>query len=243
MKLIRLAALAMGLISLGGCAAGSVAISKRNLEVSNKMSSTVFLTPSSAKTVYVDVRNTSDKPNFNLGPQITAAVRARGYEIVADPEAAQYRLQANVLSVGQTSQTAAQAATTGGFGTPVDGAIAGLATAAALNGNLSGRSLGAVGLAAGAADFIAGNMVKDVYFTAIVDVQISEKSKHPMQVSGEMKVQQGSASQQTVTYTDETNYAAYRTRVVSYANKVNLKWEEAEPRLIDGLAQSISGVF
>ncbi|WP_199039814.1 MULTISPECIES: complement resistance protein TraT [unclassified Dyella] len=243
MNLIRGLLLAVALISLGGCAAGSVAISKRNLDVQNKMSETVFLTPSATKTVYVDVRNTSDKPNFNFGAQLKASLQGRGYTLVDDPEAAQYQLQANILQVGQVSQTAAQAATVTGFGSPLDGAIAGAATAAALNGNLSGRSIGAVGIAAGAADFIASNMVKDVYFSAVVDVQVSERTKGPVHVNGEQNLKQGTSGGDRVTYDEQTNYKRYRTRVISTANKVNLKWDEAEPVVLGGLTQSISGLF
>lgn len=243
MNLIRGLFLAVALVTLGGCAAGQVAISKRTLEVQNKMSETVFLTPSATKTVFVDVRNTSDKPNFNFGTQLKSVLQGRGYTLVDDPEAAQYQLQANVLQVGQVSQTAAQAATVTGFGSPLDGAIAGAATAAALNGNLSGRSIGAVGLAAGAADFIASNMVKDVYFSAIVDVQVSERTKAPVHVNGEQNLKQGTSGGDRVTYDEQTNYKRYRTRVTSTANKANLKWEESEPALSSGIAQSIGGMF
>lgn len=243
MNLIRGLFLAVALVTLGGCAAGQVAISKRSLDVQVKMSETVFLTPSATKTVFVDVRNTSDKPNFNFGTQLKSALQSRGYTLVDDPDAAQYQLQANILQVGQVSQTAAQAATVTGFGSPLDGAIAGAATAAALNGNLSGRSIGAVGLAAGAADFIASSMVKDVYFSAVVDVQVSERTKGPVHINGEQNLKQGTSGGDRVTYDEQTNYKRYRTRVVSTANKVNLHWEEAEAPIVSGLTQSVGGMF
>lgn len=246
MKIIRAIAL-LGLLgsflALGGCAATQVAISKHQLVVQNKMSESVFLTPTADKTVYVDVRNTTDKPNFTFDAPVKAAIEARGYRVVSNPDDAHFMLQANVLQVGQSSQTASQAGFGGGFGTPLDGALTGVAAAAAMNGNISGRGLGAIGLAAGAADFIAGSMVKDVYYSAIVDIQISERTKSTVHVNGEQHLAQGSSGDELQTYDETSNFKRYRTRVLSSANKVNLKWEEAEPVIIRGLTQSVSGIF
>lgn len=51
---------------LSGCGAMSTAIKKRNLEVKTQMSETVWLTPSSDKTVWLQVKNTSDKDMSGL---------------------------------------------------------------------------------------------------------------------------------------------------------------------------------
>ncbi|MFZ1428832.1 MAG: complement resistance protein TraT, partial [Geminicoccaceae bacterium] len=106
------------MLALSGCAAGSTAIAKRNLDVQTKMSDTIFLDPVSPdqRTVYVDVKNTSDKPDLDLAPQIRAAIAARGFRVVDDPRAAQFVLQANVLQAGRSSETAAEAASGSGFG-------------------------------------------------------------------------------------------------------------------------------
>ena len=59
---------ALGL-ALSGCAATSTAVAKRNLDVQTKMSDTIFLDPVTPdeRTVYVDVRNTSDQPGLDIG--------------------------------------------------------------------------------------------------------------------------------------------------------------------------------
>ncbi|UJJ60417.1 complement resistance protein TraT [Rhodanobacter denitrificans] len=243
MKILGSIALLGALLTLGGCAATQVAISKHELVVQNKMSESVFLTPTADKTVYVDVRNTTDKPNFTFDAQVKSAIERRGYRVVTNPDEAHFMLQANVLQVGQSSQTASQAGFGGGFGSPLDGALTGMAAAAALNGNIGGRGIGAIGLAAGAADFIAGSMVKDVYFSAIVDIQISERTNSAVHVNGEQHLAQGSSGDERVTYDETTNFKRYRTRILSSANKVNLKWEDAEPVIIAGLTQSVSGIF
>ena len=55
------AAIAAASLMLSGCSAMSTAIKKRNLDVKTQMSQTVWLEPSSQKTVYLQVRNTSDR--------------------------------------------------------------------------------------------------------------------------------------------------------------------------------------
>ena len=49
--------------------------------------------------MYVEVRNTSDKPEFNLSPTVKAAIQQKGYTVTNDPTKAHYRLQANVRSI------------------------------------------------------------------------------------------------------------------------------------------------
>ena len=66
---------------LAGCAATTTAISKRNLDVQTKMTESIFLDPVPAdqRTVYVQVRNTSDKPDFDIEPAVRSAIESRGY--------------------------------------------------------------------------------------------------------------------------------------------------------------------
>ena len=79
-------AVALGL-ALSGCAAASTAVAKCNLDVQTKMSDTIFLDPVAPdeRTVYVDLRNTSDKPGLDIGPQVRSAVEARGFRTIAVP--------------------------------------------------------------------------------------------------------------------------------------------------------------
>ena len=112
---------------LAGCAATHVAIAKRNLEVSTRMSDAVFLDPvgGDKRTAFIYVRNTSDRPNFDIETPLKSAIAGRGYRIVDDPDEAHFKLQAQVLSVSKMSVTAAEAALGAGYG----GAIAGVAAA------------------------------------------------------------------------------------------------------------------
>ena len=107
---------------------------------------------------------------------LKAAIAGKGYRILDDPDAAHFKLQAQVLKVTKADPTAAAAALNAGYG----GAIAGMAVGATIGGannNLRGAGIGAGALAGGLAGTIADAMVKDVTYIAITDVQISQQTK------------------------------------------------------------------
>ena len=82
------------------------------------MSDAVFLDPvaSDKRTLFVQVRNTSDQPSFTIEPALKAAIAGKGYRIVDDPDRATFKLQAQILSVAKTDPTAAAAALSAGYG-------------------------------------------------------------------------------------------------------------------------------
>lgn len=237
--------LAISVLSLSGCAATHVAISKRELDVQTKMSATVFLDPvaSSQRSVLVQIRNTSDKPNFDIQHDISSALQAKGYRVVDDPEQAHYILQANILQVGKSDRSAAESALGGGYG----GGIAGGFTGAALSGMTggSGRNMLGAGLVGALVGTVADAAVKDVYYSAITDVQIKERlaKGKKAQLDSLHNLNQGTSGGTTVTYQDDTDFRAYQTRILSSANKVNLEFDEAAPALKQGLVRSLSGAF
>lgn len=236
---------AIGAVTLlSGCAATQVAISKRDLDVQTKMSDTIFLDPvgEDKRTVFVQVRNTSDKQDFDIANEVTSAVAAKGYRVVTDPDKAQYILQANILQVGKVSASAAQMSF-GGYGVPLTGAFAGAGIGAALGGN-TGGIIGA-GLIGGLVETVANAAVKDVYFSAITDIQIKSRQRSGVKSkeSSRHNLKQGNSGGTTVTYDEETDFRTYQTRIMSVANKVNLDFQEAASPLRGGLVRVISGVF
>lgn len=202
---------------LSGCAAIGTAIKHRDLRTQTLMSKSVFLdpVPNRQKTVFVQVHNTTDKPSFNFKPQLVSDLLAKGYRVKQDPSTAHYVLQVNILRVGRSSKTAASEMTGTGYGGALEGAAAG-ATTMAIAGNhvLAGGLVGAV------AGTVADNLVTDVNFSGVVDVKITEKRPA---AKGAHKV--------------------YKTRIATTADKVNLAFKQAEPKLETGLAHSISGIF
>lgn len=236
----RVASLALAFV-MTGCAATQTMISKRNLDVQNKMTDTVFLDPvsESKKTLYLQVRNTSDQSAFDLAAPLRAAIAAKGYRVVNRMDDANYMLQVNVLQVGKIDPSAAEKSFAGGYGSMVGSAAAG----AAIGGLSSGTGALAGGLAAGLISTIADAAVKDVTFTIITDVQISERSAVPVTERTNQRLQQGRSGTRDVTAQESSNWKRYQTRVMSTAEKVNLELPEALPPLTEGMTRSIAGIF
>ena len=234
---------------LSGCAAVHTSIAKKDLDVQTKMSDTIFLDPvePDRKIIYLNIRNTSDKINFDIVATVARALEGRGYRVTNDPKEAHYWLQVNVLSVEKASPTAAEAALRSGYGGSVSlGAAVGTAAGAAIDGWAGAGIGGLAGAAAfGIADTLAGAAVKDITFMAIIDVEIAERVADGVIIredrQQDAKQGIGGARRQTSTKVSDMN--KYRTRVVSTANKTNLIYEEAALELTNGLARSISGLF
>jgi hypothetical protein len=235
---------------LPGCAATTTAVAKRELDVQTKMTDTIFLDPVGPedRTVYVDVRNTSDKPDFDLGPAIRDAVAARGYRLVSDPRQAHFVLQANVLQAGRASETAAEAAYNGGFGSTVLGGAAGGAAGYGLGraGMGVNDAVAVVGgaLLGAAVSGLADAYVQDTTYTIVADVQVSERAPGTIVSQSEQAtIAQGNSGTLTQSSSGTSDRKRYRTRIVSTAEKVNLDWPEAAPQLVGGMTRSIAGIF
>jgi hypothetical protein len=228
-----------------GCAATQVALQYKDLDVQTKMSATIFLPPVSPdkKTLWVDVRNTSDK-DLDLAP-LSGLIAARGYRIVTNPDEANYRLQVNVLYVGKADPAAIEKSLYAGWGGPLAGTAAGAIAGAGIGRSPAGVGIGAgVGaLVGGAAELISGSLVKKVTYTMITDVQLSEKSATPVAQTQVANVQQGTATSVNQTVAEQSGWRLYQTRVASTAVKVNLEFEEARSPLTQGLLRSLSGVL
>ena len=249
LTVVRVAVGGLALMFLSGCAATEVMISKRNLDVQTKMSETVFLDPVGPEKMimHIQIRNTSDKDNFDIVAPLKEAMIKKGYRITEDPNKAYYRLQANILSVSKTDPTAAAAALNSGYG----GALAlgavlggGVGYAAggyggAIGGGLAGAALG------GVTELVTGALVKDVLFMVVTDIQLVEKAADGVIVrqDNQQSLKQGMGGSSQQSSSEVTKFKKYRTRVVSTANKANLEYEEAAPALTQGLTKSLSGLF
>ena len=228
-------------LALSGCSAMGTAIKKRNLEVKTQMSETIWLEPSNNKTVYLQIKNTSDKDMSGLQAKIASAVTSKGYQVVSNPDTAGYWIQANVLKADKMDLRESQGWLSRGYEGAVTGAALG-AGITAYNSSSAGATLG-VGLAAGLVGMAADAMVEDVNYTMITDVQIAERTKTQVQTDNVAVLRQGTSGAKVQTSTETGNQLKYQTRVVSNANKVNLKFPEAQPVLEDQLAKSIANIL
>ncbi|AGN88314.1 complement resistance protein TraT [Enterobacter sp. R4-368] len=243
MKLNKIAlyALALSVFTLTGCGAMSTAVKKRNLDVKTQMSETIWLEPTSDKTVFVQVRNTSDKDMSGLQSQIASELTAKGYRVTSSPDAAYFWVQANVLKADKMDLRQTQGFLSSGYEGGATAAALG-AGITAYNSSSAGATLG-VGLASGLVGLAADAMVEDVNYTMVTDLQISERSKATVTTDNVAALKQGTSGVKVQTSTEQGNRAKYQTRVVSSANKVNLKFDEAKPVLEAQLAKSIAGIM
>lgn len=241
----RFAALLLGAFALAACSAATTAISKRELDVQTRMSDSIFLDPlpPARRTVFVQVKNTSDRSDFDIEADVKSALLERGYQLVDNPDRAQYMLQANVLQAGENSVTAAEDAFSSGFGGALFGAAAGAVGTRAVTKD-TGSIIGG-GLIGAAVETAAGAFVKDVTFSAITDIQVSERAADGEVVTEtvEQNLGQGAGGSQILRASNTSNWKRYRTRVMSVANQANLEFDDAAPQLVAGLTRSIAGVF
>ncbi len=229
-------------IMLGGCTASKNIMQHASLKTETKMSSTIFLDPPltpQQRMVLLQIRNTSDKTGFNPKDKIVYKLTNYGYKITDDPNKAHYLLQANILKVGEAKPEDGNALL-GGYGAALEGAAVGGLVGLYSNNHMSPLTGGLAGAAIGA---IADSMIKNVTINVITDIQISEKTNAKVSEINNANLTQGTSGSKQVVSNETTNWKRYQTRIVSSANKVNLDFVTAEPELIDGLAQSISGIF
>ncbi|HIP12275.1 MAG TPA: hypothetical protein EYG73_06105 [Arcobacter sp.] len=219
------------------CAAQTL-IEKRNLEVSTKMSDSIFLDPVSPdeKIIYIKVRNTTDK-EIDIQTKLVDSFKNNGFIITNDPKEANFMVQANLLQIGKSTSRNVKSALNSAFG----GAMIGVGVASVSNSNVSGGGL--IGAAIG---FAAETMIKDIYITMITDVEIRQRALENETISEHSKLisKQGtSGKDEQIIRTKNVQWKKYRTRVVSVANQVNLNFKEAQPELVKALVKSISGII
>src|SRR5690606_24804857 len=108
------------------------------------------------------------------------------------------------------------------------------------------RALIAVAIIAGA-EYAGRQMVKDVYYTMITDIQVAERvspdSIALVEERSWQRLNQGDSGSADLLWERATDRRKYQARVISYANKANLKWEQAEASLYEGLVRSLAGIF
>lgn len=211
-------ALSILLIELSGCAAMSAQIHHSELSVESKMSNTIFLNPLNRANnkIYVEVKNTATEDLRYLTREIKANLLANNLNVVNDPKDAHNILQVNVLQFGaaKTSEEVWRSINSG-YGSVVTGALTGIGV-----GVLTGSSSWGVGVGLGVAvaSWLADEMVQDRAYSMIIDIQVSEQQ-------------------------NDKSWHKYTTRIATVADKVNLKFAEAKPVIVNQIAKEISGIF
>lgn len=242
---------------LGGCAAAQVAVSKKELDVQTKTSTSIFVDPvaKSKRKVYLEVRSgvmEFDRRAFKNFVKEQFSQGDNGYVLVDEPGHAHYFMSAYVLNLEKASPTAAQAALHSGYSGPA--AMRAGAAAGAMVGGLAGSrrdhrsAIGgaAVGSLVGAgASLVANSIVKDVTYMLVCDIQIKERARKGVygkkDTSIRTRVSDEGASSQT--FSEVVDKKEYRTRIVTTANKMNLQLAEAQDMMFQKTAYAMAGFF
>lgn len=259
---VRLMLIVAGL-SLSGCTAIHTSVNKRELDVQTRMSASIMMTPvePEQRTVFVQVRNSSSEPSFDLQQDIATAIGKRGYTVVDSPDAAHFWLQANVLSVAKEHPGELLAEFEHSLPlddiepiTPEPVVVSGNnhvhgGVHVVYGGNVDRRDIEKVLAAAliiGVTEWTANALVKDVYYTVLTDIQISERiegGEGLVHEAAEHTLQQGDSGDTVSFWSRDVPQRRYQTRILSVANQVNLDWTEAAPIVRERLARVLAGMF
>ncbi|WDE07948.1 complement resistance protein TraT [Thalassomonas viridans] len=238
------------LFTISGCAAVHDAIqtvvAKTNLNVETKMSETIFLdpVPKEQRTVFIELRNTSDKPGLNIKPAVLKAIKNKGYKVIDNPDDAHYWIQANIRQAGPSDPETAKKMLLLGYEEEPAGTVGAKAEA-----DTKDETQEAEEDSRFSDDEIAAfNLINDTFntfFSITTDLIISEKAKKDAEISerSKIEVKQKVAGDKTIVIKEKTDRKKYQTRIVSTASQMNLQFDEAQPALISGLSHTLSNLL
>ena len=225
------------LLIIGGCSSLETAVKKRNIETQTKISETIWLNPEfiTDKTIFIQVKNTS-MSDISIEKGLKNILVQKGYKIVNTPKTANYWLQINILKLEKLSLNTSDAALSG---------LTGAGIGALLGGYNTGSTNTAVawGLVGGALGILSDTLIDDTFYGMITDILVSERTPYKVKSSAISTTTQGTQGRNFSVSESSGNMNRYQTRVISTANKMNLKFEEAEPVLRAELLKAIGNIF
>ena len=178
------------ILLITGCANHMTLTKQQTTATSN----TIFLRPTADRTIYIETRNTSDRPNATLStlPQLLAA---KGFTVTANPDKAHFILQVTTVSAVKAKPgTTLDSLVAGGFGSVIGG---GAGAALALTGHGAGFIPSGAALGAGLG-FLASKATEDTQFGLIADAQIIECTKEVVEQSSPNRLRHHPVSQRIV---------------------------------------------
>jgi len=205
-------------------------------------SNTFFLPPTTANTVYIQARNSSDNQDVSMH-DLGARLTAKGYQVVQDHTAAHYILLANIVYCNITKpEMPVEAIVASGYGSGIGSSIMGglqgltsMASMAGPQGALVG-SAASMGLSAieGVGSMFNGpstpKMPDDVNYACVADLQITEQSA----TASELPASNAGSGKQS---------GVYQIRLAADVHQKKLNEAEATPLLQQRLSAAVAGNF
>jgi Enterobacterial TraT complement resistance protein len=207
-------------------------------------SNTFFLPPSTAKTIYIQTRNSSDNQGVSLN-DLGQRLTAKGYEIIQDPAAAHYIVLANIVYCNLTKpEMPVETMVAGGYGSGFGSSmmsglnsLTGMASMAGPQGAVAGAAasmgLSAIqGIGGAVGSLFSGpskpKMPNDVNYACVADLQITE---------------QGAAASVPPSKPDAPQPGVYQMRLAADVHQKKMNEEEATPLLQQKLSAAVAGNF
>lgn len=227
---MRILALAFSLCLMIGCSN----VIRSGLLNSNS----IFLPPSSDRTVYVELHNISENQQVTLSG-VATRLAAKGYQVVKNPEQARYWLQASIVychkaGMGVTAEQVVQS----GFGSGVGRGGTALAGMNPFMGggetvpDMTAMMAQMRSAMAGMGAPMGPPPEEGVLYLCAADVQVTERMKA------------GTAPQQTGQMPSGAGVSnVHRVRMVASVRQKQLRIEEATPIIQEKLSTGLAGLF
>ncbi|MEQ1626206.1 MAG: complement resistance protein TraT [Nitrospira sp.] len=212
-------------------------------------SNTIFLDPNTNRTVYTQLRNASENQQVTLN-ELNAKLTAKGYQLVKDPEQANYWIQAKIIychkaAEGVTPESVAKA----GAGAGVSSGGTTMASASDMSGGGMGAGMMGMGGMGGMPDINAmmrqamaggggfpGMQVQQapkedgVTYLCVTDVQITDRKL-------------GKTIGQPVSGQVTSSPKVQQMRMVGHVRQKDLDIPEATPIIQEKVNTGIAGLF
>jgi len=271
MKLIRFAQIgfvAVAVATTAGCATVSRGMGKiTDNKYAEARSGTVWVVPppqlepvGGSRTVYISFRNISDAQDLNFLSTIRTAAQQQGWQIVNDPDSAQFRLRASLRFFGEVDPESGGAKVGESLGA-IAGAAVGVGTGVAVGRatNSGWGGLAAGGIAGGLVAAGLANASRPREYAAILDIVLEERSAKP--VTFTMTTESGARATDTAgagnsrmsagggtstgnnsgaTVTRTSNYFPNGVRLSAWANQMSMKEEEALPLITSRIEKVVT---
>lgn len=209
-------------------------------------SNTFFLPPSTAKTVFIQARNSSDNQSVSL-TDLGSRLITKGYQIIENPDAAHYILLANIVYCNVTKpempvETIVASGYGSGMGSSIMGGLQGLTSMGsmvgpqgALIGTAASMGLSAIeGVGSAIGSLFSGpstpKMPDDANYACVADLQITEQSTTDSDASTAKSASSGQPG-------------IYQTRLAADVHQKKLDESEATPLLQQRLSAAVAGNF
>lgn len=236
---------------LTGCAAAQLSLDKRKLDVQTRTTHTFFLNPVNRATpkLFLNIRSGVSEfegTEFRNSVARSLGANGSGYTLTDYPDEADYLMSVSVSNLEKVAVSAAEKAFEEGYGGPsVTGAVLDLAEFKEIKDSDDLLKTIATVLVVGAVESAINHSVKDVSYMLVTDIEVAERlsAGGEARVDTEVRLTNGDTGSSVLRAEETSDVIKYRTRIVTTANRANLKLEQARRKMFEQMAYAIAGLF